>query len=113
VNNLRRIIANEDLSTVAKSLLKNWKKLVPGLSIQCFSSFNFFDLLSKKIPQDLLVKMRNNQHQRLIVNNHKKQIPVRVDQSNVKQVNQHPAVIQPHKHMMKLGRKENVYLIWK
>ncbi len=31
VNNLRRIIANEDLSTVAKSLLKNWKKLVPGL----------------------------------------------------------------------------------
>ncbi|UJR35172.1 hypothetical protein I4U23_027939 [Adineta vaga] len=29
VNNLRRLIANEDLSTVAKSLLKNWKKLVP------------------------------------------------------------------------------------
>ncbi|CAF1058316.1 unnamed protein product [Rotaria sordida] len=29
VNNLRRVIANEDLSTVAKSLLKNWKKLVP------------------------------------------------------------------------------------
>ena len=31
VNNLRRLIANEDISTVAKSLLKNWKKLVPGL----------------------------------------------------------------------------------
>ncbi|UJR10653.1 hypothetical protein I4U23_014848 [Adineta vaga] len=29
VNNLRRLIANEDLSTTAKSLLKNWKKLVP------------------------------------------------------------------------------------
>lgn len=29
VNNLRRVIANEDLSTIAKSLLKNWKKLVP------------------------------------------------------------------------------------
>lgn len=29
VNNLRRLIANEDISTVAKSLLKNWKKLVP------------------------------------------------------------------------------------
>ena len=33
VNNLRRVIANEDLSTVAKSLLKNWKRLVPGLYI--------------------------------------------------------------------------------
>ncbi|CAF2955457.1 unnamed protein product [Rotaria sp. Silwood2] len=32
VNNLRRVIANEDLSTVAKSLLKNWKKLVPESS---------------------------------------------------------------------------------
>lgn len=32
VNNLRRIIANEDISTVAKSLLKNWKKLVPETS---------------------------------------------------------------------------------
>jgi transcription elongation factor S-II len=30
VNNLRRIISNEDLSTSAKGLLKNWKKLVPG-----------------------------------------------------------------------------------
>ena len=35
VNNLRRLIANEDLSTVAKGLLKNWKKLVPG-SLQTF-----------------------------------------------------------------------------
>ncbi|CAF4767883.1 unnamed protein product, partial [Rotaria magnacalcarata] len=32
VNNLRRVIANDDLSTVAKSLLKNWKKLVPESS---------------------------------------------------------------------------------
>ncbi|CAF0893100.1 unnamed protein product [Rotaria sordida] len=32
VNNLRRLITNEDLSTVAKSLLKNWKKLVPETS---------------------------------------------------------------------------------
>ena len=30
VNNLRRLITNEDISGVAKSLLKNWKKLVPG-----------------------------------------------------------------------------------
>jgi len=32
VNNLRRLIANEDLSTAAKSLLKNWKRLVPESS---------------------------------------------------------------------------------
>jgi transcription elongation factor S-II len=32
VNNLRRIISNEDLSTSAKGLLKNWKKLVPESS---------------------------------------------------------------------------------
>jgi len=32
VNNLRRLIANEDLSTRAKGLLKNWKKLVPESS---------------------------------------------------------------------------------
>ncbi|CAF3791903.1 unnamed protein product [Rotaria magnacalcarata] len=32
VNNLRRLIANEDLSIVAKSLLKNWKKLVSETS---------------------------------------------------------------------------------
>ncbi|CAF1156337.1 unnamed protein product [Adineta ricciae] len=29
VNNLRRLIASEDVSTIAKGLLKNWKKLVP------------------------------------------------------------------------------------
>ncbi|CAF0971692.1 unnamed protein product [Adineta ricciae] len=29
VNNLRRLIATEDVSTIAKGLLKNWKKLVP------------------------------------------------------------------------------------
>ncbi len=39
MNNLRRIIANEDLSTVAKSLLKNWKKLVPGWLIYCLRKF--------------------------------------------------------------------------
>lgn len=32
VNNLRRVSASEDLSTVAKGLLKNWKKLVPESS---------------------------------------------------------------------------------
>ncbi|CAF3944216.1 unnamed protein product [Rotaria sp. Silwood2] len=32
VNNLRRLITNEDLSSVAKGLLKNWKKLVPETS---------------------------------------------------------------------------------
>lgn len=36
VNNLRRIISNEELSTLAKGLLKNWKKLVPGLFIPHF-----------------------------------------------------------------------------
>lgn len=29
VNNLRRLIQNEEISTVAKGLLKNWKRLVP------------------------------------------------------------------------------------
>ncbi|CAF4869444.1 unnamed protein product, partial [Rotaria sp. Silwood1] len=28
VNTLRRLISNEDLSSIAKCLLKNWKKLV-------------------------------------------------------------------------------------
>ena len=32
VNNLRRVTNNEQLTTSAKSLLKNWKKLVPGSS---------------------------------------------------------------------------------
>lgn len=37
VNNLRRVLSNEELSTLAKGLLKNWKKLVPGLYSSLFS----------------------------------------------------------------------------
>jgi hypothetical protein len=69
VDDLQRIIPNEDLSNVAKCLLQNWKKLVPGLSTsflrKSLSAFVFTEnssvLIKKKDKQPTMTIIYENQ----------------------------------------------------